>query len=220
MKIPPRHLWLIAPLACLLVMAKGQRERYTVSFHLEASSEESSKLVFSHEVGQPPQTRYFRRVPEVTHRDFSAFHSFPAIDGNGFGVVLQLNDKGTRRLAMATASAQGSLLRVLVNGQGVDALFIDRPIDDGRLTIWGGVPAEVVKELEQNLPRLAGRAEVAEDPVPTGGEADGAAAGDREAGSPSPGQGRGYGEWPQEQFEPLPPPAGLPGADQWPELPR
>lgn len=203
MRMIPRRLWLLLPLACLLLVAKGQRERYTVSFHLEAASEESERLVFSQEVGEPPRTRLFRRMPEVTHRDFTAFHSFPAADGTS-GVVLQLNEEGTRRLAMATSTAQGSLMRVLVNGQGVDVLFIDRPIEDGRLTIWSGVPPEVIRELEKKLPRLAGRAQQSGETAPQ-----------VESQTTAPPGGRGYGEWPRED----PVPSGFPESGELPELP-
>lgn len=197
-RILPQRL--LAALVCLLLLTSmGRRDRYTVSFHIEATSEESEKLVFSHEVGQPPQSRYFRRLPDITHRDFAGFHTFPAEDGNGSGAVFQLNEEGTRKLAVVSSSSAGSLMRVLVNGQGADVLYIDRPIMDGRLTVWGGIPPEVVREMDRSLPRLAGRAEVFEP------EATQAAPEPEPAPEP-----RGYGEQDEPAQLPLtlpPPPA-------------
>lgn len=204
----PLNPRLLAALACLLLLpAMGKRDRYTVSFHIEATSEESDKLVFSHEVGQPPMARYFRRLPDITHRDFAAFHTFPAEDGNSFGAVLQLTEEGARKLSVVTSSSAGSLMRVLVNGQGADVLYIDRPIMDGRLTVWSGIPAEVVREMERSLERLAGRAEVVEpsaEPEPT----------PERAPVDELEPARGYGAPGPPMPLPPPPPLSSPGGEQ------
>jgi len=49
---------------------------------------------------------------------------------------------------------QGEIILALVNGQPVDYLTIDKPVGDGLVTIWEGVPDSVVAEMKKKYPPI------------------------------------------------------------------
>lgn len=136
--------------------ASQDKPRYTISVHSLGSDMESPRSNVPDLIGNPPQRVILKRAPEFTQKNVAAFHAFPAENGNEYGVAVKLDFKGTQALELVTRMEQGGILRSVVNGRGVDVVTIDRPITDGIFTIWEGVPESVIKEMEKNLPSIAG----------------------------------------------------------------
>lgn len=107
-------------------------------------------------IGNPPRKVILARSPEFSHSNIAAYHSFPADNGNGNGVALKLDFKGTQALELVTRMGQGKILRSIVNGLGVDDVIIDRPVTDGIFIIWKGVPDEVIAEMAKKYPTITG----------------------------------------------------------------
>lgn len=101
------------------------------------------------------QQMVFKKVPEFSQRTVAAFEPFPADDGQGNGVVLQLDAKGTNYLEAASRLNQGKVILTMVNAVPVDMVELDQPITDGRFTIWRGLSDETIKELDKFYPRLS-----------------------------------------------------------------
>ncbi len=108
-------------------------------------------MVFSQVVAG--QDRYFRKTPEITHNQIVAFSSFPSEIGD-YGLVLQLNSVGTRRLNSISAANNGKWLIAQANGRIVDAVQIDRAVSDGLIVIWKGISSPEIKGLELMIPRI------------------------------------------------------------------
>jgi hypothetical protein len=149
-------LVLLALTAALLVLpasaGSSRKPDAGVSFHLETTEGENPKTVFSGEMAG--KTRYFRKSAELTIRDIVAYSPFPADDGATYGAVCQLSRPATSRLAALSSAYTGSWLLAMVNGRVVDAVVIDKKVEDGFIVIWRGITAPEIKAFDKERPRL------------------------------------------------------------------
>jgi hypothetical protein len=121
------------------LMAAGKADnKASLSFHIETDSNDNPKMIFPHALSNG-QTRYFRRLPEVSTKDVSSYAPFPSDTGDGYGAVFRLRDSAGKRLAALTNINQGKWLVAQVNGRIVDAVIIDQPINDSILVVWKGI---------------------------------------------------------------------------------
>ena len=158
---------MIRILSCLfaLCMAAGlsscgqfeslnKKPKFLVSVHAQGAGTESPRSIFRYPLPGHDGETFFRRVPEITQENVAAFQSFPASNGNGFGVTLRLDFRGTNSLDLLTRTHTGEVILAVVNGKPADYLTIDRPVSDGVLTIWEGVPEDVVKLMAAKWPPI------------------------------------------------------------------
>jgi hypothetical protein len=145
-------------LLCALVFTGcdtfNKKPKFTVSVHAEGTAEDNPRMIFGDYVGDPPQQVIFKKIPEFSQENVSAFHSFKADDGTN-GVALKLDFRGTNSLEMSSRMRSGEVLRSFVNGLGVDYVIVDQPITDGIFTIWRGVPDEVVALMAKKWPPIS-----------------------------------------------------------------
>ena len=122
----------------------------TVSFHLQA--EPGDRHTFKQLTAG--KELLFKKSPEFATRDIVAFRSFPADDGNSYGVIFQLNKVASGRLRSMSTANRGKLLLAVVNGQVRDAVEIDKPVNDGLLVIWKWGSRAEVRLADQHVPRI------------------------------------------------------------------
>lgn len=135
------------------VLASGKKEmKTTLSFHLETEATDNPKMIFPQLANG--ETRYFRRMPEITTKDVVSFSPFPSEVGDGYGIVFKLKPNAVNRLAAVTNANQGKWLIAQVNGRVVDGVLIDKQISDGFIVIWKGVTLEDVTLFDKDLPRI------------------------------------------------------------------
>ena len=87
-------------------------------------------------------------------KDIIAFRSFPADDGQTYGLIFQLNKTAAGRLRSLSTAEQGKLLLAVVNGQVRDAVVIDKPVGDGLIVIWKWITLAEVKLADKHRPRI------------------------------------------------------------------
>jgi hypothetical protein len=122
-----------------LLSAAGKAEnKASLSFHVETEASDNPKMIFPHTLNNG-QTRYFRRLPEISTKDVVSYSPFPSDAGDGYGAVYRLRDSAAKRLSALTNINQGKWLVAQVNGRIVDAVIIDQPINDGVLVVWKGI---------------------------------------------------------------------------------
>ena len=139
---------------CTLALALGlvftagkKRDPFYIGFHLEGNENEGSFVQ-----KDPSSGIYFRKSPEITHHQMTAFVPFPAEDGSeSFGAVFKLNAAGQQRLFTMVNTNQGKLLRAVVNGIPVDMLRIDNSAPTDSLVIWQGLGPKQLKLFEKRL---------------------------------------------------------------------
>jgi hypothetical protein len=135
------------------LMAGGNKgPAVNISFHVETEASDNPKMIFPYKV--MGKQRFFRRLPEVSSKDFVAFSPFPAEDQASYGVILQLKDNARRRLAAVTQISSGKWLVCQAFGRIVDGVLIDDPVDDGVIVIWKGLGVEEIRQMDEALPRI------------------------------------------------------------------
>ena len=141
------HMRLLsATLGILVTLATGSslsaagkaENKASLSFHVETEASDNPKMIFSHTVNNG-ETRYFRRIPEISTKDVISYSPFPSNTGEGYGAVFRLRESAAKRLAAITNINQEKWLVAQVNGRLVDAVIIDQPINDGVLVVWKGI---------------------------------------------------------------------------------
>jgi hypothetical protein len=152
----PRFAALLMSLVLALapaVFAGGKADnKASVSFHMETESTDNQKMIFPQEVAG--QTRYFRRVPEITTKDVVSFSPFPAEAGGDYGIVFRLKENAARRLTAITNVNQGRWMIAMINGRVADGVLIDKQVDDGVVVIWKGVTLADITVFDDSLPRI------------------------------------------------------------------
>jgi hypothetical protein len=144
---------LLAACAVLPLHASGKKgEAAGISFHLQADQTDNAKMIFPQDI----QGRHlvFKRVPEVITKDFAAFAPFPSRDGEGYGAVLQLKPGAKNRWSAVTSTSVNRWMIAMVNGRVVDAVMVDKQIDDGMVVIWKGIGQAEIAAFDQEVPRI------------------------------------------------------------------
>ncbi|WP_193210950.1 SecDF P1 head subdomain-containing protein [Luteolibacter marinus] len=137
----------------LTAHAGGKKgEKSGISFHIQTDQSENPKMIFPQLTNG--QQVFYRRVPEISTKDIVAFNPFPSQDGEGYGVLLQLKNSAKNRLAAVTNANVNRWMIAMVNGRVVDAVIIDKQVDDGYLVIWKGIGAAEIDAFDAKVPRI------------------------------------------------------------------
>lgn len=147
-------LLLLLPVCILPAHAGGKNSsKAAVSFHIETEATDNPKMIFPQTANG--QTRYFRRMAEITIKDITAFTPFPSeFGGDDYGLVFTLKNNAARRLAAITNAHQGRWMISQINGRVIDGFLIDQEVNDGKIVIWKGVTLADIAIFDETLPRI------------------------------------------------------------------
>lgn len=144
----------MAAVCGLLVSCDTFKEnKILITSHVQTNQIEHPAEIMRLPIGG--QEMVFKKVPEFSQRNVAAFEPFPAEDGQGNGLVLQLDAGGKNYLEAASRLNPGMIMLTMVNALPVDMVELDQPITDGRFTIWRGISDETIKEMDKFYPRLS-----------------------------------------------------------------
>lgn len=132
--------------------AGGKSPGPYIGIHVQGDEFEGSKFVKPNTVNG--ETKFFRILPDVTTRHFSAFQAFVSEDGASYGAALRLNDEGVRAMNVMCSTSQGRLARTIVNGKLLDVIHIDKSPADGYVIVWGGLNEADLQLMSKKLQRL------------------------------------------------------------------
>ncbi len=132
--------------------AGGDKKLAQISFHAETEASDNPKMILPYDfLGKE---RYFRRMPEISSKDFVAFSPFPSDDQTSYGMIIQLKESSGKRLTAVTTANQGKLLICQAFGRVVDAVIIDEPVNDRVIVIWKGLTLDEIREIDKVMPRI------------------------------------------------------------------
>ena len=144
---------LLALAAVLPLHANGKKgDPSGISFHLQGDTTDNPKMIFTQATNG--KVLPYRRLPEIVTKDIASFSPFPSKDGDGYGIVLQLKPAVKNRWSAVTASSIDRWLVAMVNGRVVDAVLIDKQIDDGQIVIWKGIGEAEIAAFDEMVPRM------------------------------------------------------------------
>ncbi|MDG1975489.1 MAG: hypothetical protein P8I39_03050, partial [Akkermansiaceae bacterium] len=77
----------------------------------------------------------------------------PSVTEDGtYGATFSFSKAAAGRIAAITTSNQDKWLVAMLNGRPVDAVYIDKPVGDGRLVIWRGIKQVEIIRFEYAMP--------------------------------------------------------------------
>lgn len=123
-----------------------------ISFHLQADPTDNPKMIFQQMTNG--QQLVYRRNPEISTKDIAAFNPFPSQDGEGYGALLQLKPSAKNRFSAITNASVNRWMVAMVNGRVVDAVIIDKQVDDGYVVIWKGIGQAEIDAFDAMVPRI------------------------------------------------------------------
>lgn len=147
-RFAPLLLALLTP----LLLGFSRKAEFTITFHAIASEMDPPKTMFPFDLNG--KRVFFKVVPEISQQNIVSFYSFPAEGGRGNGLTLQLDFRGRESLGIITRTRHDEYLLAMVNATPVDFVILDQPVADGIITIWQGVPDEVIKAMDKKYPHF------------------------------------------------------------------
>jgi len=152
----PRLLLILSLLAVAVwCQAGGKPSRiYAVTFHLEGEEKDNPKFNVPVKLGQESRQYIFSKIPTFTDNDVSWFYPFTAADGVSFGAAFKFKEHAAQELKGVTLTNQGKLLGIRAADAPIQAVLIDRPIDDGVVVIWSGLTQEHLEKFQKEFPHV------------------------------------------------------------------
>lgn len=147
-RFAPLLLALLTP----LLLGFSRKTEFTITFHSLATEVDPPKTMFPFDLNG--KRVFFKIVPEVSQQNIVAFYPFPAEAGKGNGLTLQLDFRGRASLELISRTRHDEYLLAMVNATPVDFVILDQPVTDGIITIWQGVPDEIIKAMDKKYPRI------------------------------------------------------------------
>lgn len=145
----------LAAVALLLCTGAGNKyQLYLVTFHLEAEMTDNPKMITPVKLGREHRQYYFDKIPSFTDHDIEWFYPFQASDGVSYGVAFQLKDHAATELKAITLTNQGRLLGLRCSDAVLQAVLIDRPIDDGVVVVWDGLQQKHLQQFRRRFPHV------------------------------------------------------------------
>ncbi|HQW27968.1 MAG: hypothetical protein KA152_11735 [Verrucomicrobiales bacterium] len=134
--------------------AGKQYKLYLVTFHIEGEETDNPKMITPVKLGQEHRQYFFSKLPSFTDSDIAWFYPFTASDGVSFGAAFRLKEHAAVELKALTLTHQGKLLGIRCSDAPLQAVLIDRPIDDGVIVIWNGLQQKHLQEFRRRFPHV------------------------------------------------------------------
>ena len=142
-------------IASLALTGGGKKSRgYLLTVHLESSEEEAPKFASPAKLGSESRQYYFKVIPEFTDEHVDWFYPFISKDGKSFGAAFKLEPHKVEALRGLTVQNPGKLLGIRIPNAPVEAVVIDRPIDDGVIVYWSGLTPAHLEFFEKKFPHV------------------------------------------------------------------
>jgi len=154
MKLRHLLLLLVAASSGSSFGAGQQSGRHLITMHLEGDETETTKFVTPVKLGTEHRQYFFRKIPEFTDRDIQWFYPFTAPDGVSYGAAFKLRQSAANRLRDVTLVNHGKLFALRCSDAMLQAVVIDRPIDDGVVVVWQGLQQRHLKEFRKRFPHI------------------------------------------------------------------
>ena len=134
------------------VLAWGKKPpKNRLTFHLQGHVSDGPKMVFPLPMGG--KQLHFKKSPLTFTDEIVAFMPFFAEDGTS-GATFQFKKAAAQRIAALTNQNSKKWLVAMLNGRPVDAVFIEKPVVDGKLVIWQGMKHAEVVSFDYVIPHI------------------------------------------------------------------
>lgn len=128
--------------AFLAISATAKDRHCIFRVHAEANPNDTASFASSVPALFSGKRVAIQRMPRLSEHDVVAFYPYSACDGS-CGALFQLDEHGRLALDALSIEQRGRLLFILINGQPVTELRIDKRVSDGRIYISGLTKADI-----------------------------------------------------------------------------
>lgn len=149
------RLLLLTILACCFLGFAKRQPKVSVRFYTQATKSDSTNFAAKLKLLGSGQVIYVSKVPVISEDDIAGIYPYHAADGT-MGCVFKLDRHGAIGLNTLSIENRGKILVALVDGRQVADLYIDRPIEDGIITIPSGILPQEIQQLAKKYP-IAGK---------------------------------------------------------------
>ena len=125
-----------------------------VTFHVEAEQTDNPKFITPVKLGKEHRQYFFSKVPTFSDKDIKWFYPFTAADGVSYGAAFRLKEHSATELKGVTLTNQGRLMGLRCSDAPLQAVLIDRPIDDGIIVVWSGLQQRHLEEFREKFPHV------------------------------------------------------------------
>jgi hypothetical protein len=112
----------------------------SLTFHIQAHSTDNPKMIFPLPMGG--KRLFFQKSPITFTKEIAAFLPFFAEDGTA------------QRIAAITTQNRQKWIVAMLNGRPVDAVYVEKPVTDGRLVVWQGMKQGEVVAFDYIIPHI------------------------------------------------------------------
>lgn len=148
----PISFFLLVAVFCIAAGNKSKGK--SISFHLEGEQTSSSKFVMPIKLGSEGREYFFSKAPTFTSSDIEWFYPFRSENGQSFGAAFRLKTRAALELKDMGRTSPGKLLGISVAGSGLQAVIIDRPVNDGIIVLWRGLTQEHLELFQKSFPHI------------------------------------------------------------------
>lgn len=159
-----RFTWRMRPLPLLAALsfaaiwwcegAGTQSQKTLLAFHLEGQETDNPKMIVPVKLGTDHRQYFFSKIPSFTDRDVLWFYPFTAADGVSYGAAFRLKEHAAQELKALSLTNQGRLLGLRCADAPMQAVVIDRPIDDGVVVVWMGLQQKHLQQFRKKFPHV------------------------------------------------------------------
>jgi hypothetical protein len=148
-------IYLLCTLLGLLALGMGDKPQVAIRFHVQANPQDTEKFSTPLHLENPPRDIFIEKIPSINERMFKAIYPFQAANGT-WGCSFKLDEGGRIALAVLSTEHRGQALVAMLSTKAhsrlIIAMMIDKPINDGIITIPYGLTEMEIGVLSKQFP--------------------------------------------------------------------
>lgn len=150
-------IYLLCSLLALLCLGMGDKPQVAVRFHVQANAQDTERFASPLHLENPSRDIFIEKIPSINERMFKAIYPFQATNGT-WGCSFKLDEGGRIALSVLSTEKRGqtvvAMLSTKAHSRLIIAMLIDKPINDGVITIPYGLTELEIAVLSKEFPVL------------------------------------------------------------------
>ena len=146
---------LLCTLIGLLALGMGNKPDVAIRFHVQANAQDTERFATPIHLENPSRDIFIEKIPSINERMFKAIYPFQAANGT-WGCSFKLDEGGRMSLGVLSTEHRGqavvAMLSTKAHSRLIIAMQIDKPINDGIITIPYGLTELEIAVLSKEFP--------------------------------------------------------------------
>ncbi len=134
--------------------AGKQYKLHIVTFHVEGEETDNPKMITPVKLGQEHRQYLFQQDPVLQRQGHRLVLSVHRVGRGHLRGGLPAQGARRHELKAITLTNQGKLLGLRCSDAPLQAVLIDRPIDDGVVVVWSGLQQKHLQEFRKRFPHV------------------------------------------------------------------